>query len=235
MFDEADLATRPDVRSGKRYVPPELAIDLEGDNALLRAALAKSEGAGERRELITQELKHRIGNLLAVVQAVARQTFSTADAASVEAFNARLLALAEAQKLLIDSETRPASLAEVVTAALAPHCSDGDRATITGPELALNGRRAHGLTLALHELATNAAKYGALSTDRGWIEIVWTIDAGQLAFLWREHAGPSVVTPARRGFGSLLITRNLGVAFGGKVDVQFHPTGLECRLLATTE
>ena len=131
MFDEADLATRPDVRSGKRYVPPELAIDLEADNALLRAALAKSEGAGERRELITQELKHRIGNLLAVVQAVARQTFSTADAASVEAFNARLLALAEAQKLLIDSETRPASLAEVVTAALAPHCSDGDRTTQT--------------------------------------------------------------------------------------------------------
>ncbi|MDP3493611.1 MAG: sensor histidine kinase [Hyphomonadaceae bacterium] len=222
-------------QSGTRYLPPELAIDLEADNALLRAALAKSEGAGERRELITQELKHRIGNLLAVVQAVARQTFSAADPVSLEAFNARLLALAEAQKLLIDSETRPATLAEVVSAALAPHCSNGDRATIGGPELALNGRRAHGLTLALHELATNAAKYGALSSDAGWIEIVWTIDDGKLDFFWREHGGPPVTAPTRRGFGTLLITRNLGIAFGGQADLQFAETGVTCRLTAAAD
>jgi len=236
MRYKAESATRPDARRSEgRHLPPELAIDLEADNVLLRAALAKSEGAGERRELITQELKHRIGNLLAVVQAVARQTFSTADRASVEAFNARLLALAEAQKLLIDSETRPAPLAEVVASALAPHCSDGDHAKISGPELALNGRRAHGLTLALHELATNAAKYGALSTDGGWIEVVWTTADGKLDFLWREHGGPPVTAPTRRGFGSLLITRNLGVAFSGTVDLQFDPAGLTCRLTAAAD
>lgn len=235
MIDNADSATCPhEGHGGKSDVLQELAINLEADNALLRTALAKSEGAGERRELITHELKHRIGNLLAVVQAIARQTFSAANAASVEAFNARLLALGEAQKLLIDSETRPASIAEVVTAALAPHCCDGDHATISGPPLELSGRRAHALTLALHELATNAAKYGALSTDGGWIQIAWTMDDGMLDFLWREHGGPPVVTPLQRGFGSILITRNLSVAFGGQVEVAFNPEGLECRLTAAT-
>jgi len=225
----------PERSAGRSYLSAELIIDLEAENATLRAALTNSEGAGERRELITQELKHRIGNLLAVVQAVARQSFMAADSASVEAFTARLVALAEAQKLLIDSETRPASLAEVVSSALAPHCSDGDRATITGPDLDLNGRRAHGLTLALHELATNAAKYGALSADKGWIEILWTTTNGKLEFLWREHGGPPVTAPTRQGFGSRLITRNLGVAFSGKADLSFERDGLICRLIATTD
>ena len=155
MPNKANPAAPP---NAKRWLSPELAVELEADNALLRTALAQAEGAGERRELATQELKHRIGHLLAVIQAIARQTLGAADSPSVEAFNARLVALAGAQKLLIDSETRPASLAEVVMAALAPHCPDGDRATVSGPEFALSGRRAHGLTLALHELATNAAK-----------------------------------------------------------------------------
>jgi two-component sensor histidine kinase len=211
---------------------PELLIDLEAENAVLRAALARSEGAGVRRDLITQELKHRIGNLLAVVQAVARQTFKEADAASVEDFTARILALGAAQKLLIDSETRAAKMAEVVRGALAPHCIDGERATITGPDLPLDGRRAHGLTLALHELATNAAKYGALSVDGGWVEVVWTSIEGRLDFLWSEHGGPPAVASTRRGFGSRLITRNLGLAFRGEVDLSFRETGVECRLLA---
>jgi len=216
----------------EHYLEPVLAINLEADNILLRAALASSASADVRRDLITQELKHRIGNLLAVVQAIARHTFRNADAASVDDFNARLLALAAAQKLLIDSETRAASMVEVVTSTLAPHCANGDRAKISGPEVALDGRRAHALTLALHELATNAAKHGALSTDNGWIEIVWTLEHGSLSLVWREHDGPPVSTPKRGGFGTTLITRNLGLAFGGKADLEFHKDGLVCRLVA---
>ena len=231
MSDRAQTASRlEDRRSGKRYLPPELAIDLEADNILLRAALARSEDASVRRDLITQELKHRIGNLLAVVQAVARHTFKDADIASIEDFTVRLHALGAAQKLLIDSEIRPASMAQVVRDAIAAHCANGDRASIMGPEVALDGRRAHALTLALHELATNAAKYGALSIDGGGIAVTWTQAGGMLDFLWREYGGPRVATPIRKGFGSMLITRNLGVAFGGKVDLAFHETGLECRL-----
>ena len=219
-------------QSGNRYLPPELAIDLEADNAILRAALARSIGASEQRELVTQELKHRIGNLLAVVHAIARQTFGAADAASMVDFSARLHALAEAQKFLIDAETRPALLADVVTAAIAAHCPDIERASISGPELVLNGRRAHALTLAVHELATNAAKYGALSADAGRIEIVWTVSGGQLDLLWREHGGPCVAAPIRRGFGTMMITRNLGAAFAGEANLQFLCAGLTCRLLA---
>lgn len=219
-------------RSVRPFLPPELAIDLEADNALLRAALAKSEGASERRELITEELKHRIGNLLAVVHAIARHTFSSADPESMENFSARLHALAAAQKLLIDSESRAATILDVVMNSVAPHCPDGDRARISGPEVALDGRRAHALTLALHELATNAAKYGALSAETGWIEIMWTGAGGRLEFCWREHGGPLVAPPQRRGFGSSLITRNLAGAFAGEVDLDFNGAGLVCRLRA---
>jgi two-component sensor histidine kinase len=233
MPHELQTAAEPRKRQSRdHYLQPELAIDLEADNVMLRAALANSASADVRRDLITQELKHRIGNLLAVVQAVARHTFKSADAASVENFNARLLALAAAQKLLIDSEARAASLTEVVTSTLAPHCSDGDRAKISGPDIALDGRRSHALTLALHELATNAAKYGALSTDKGWIDISWTVTDGELCLMWREHDGPPVIPPERRGFGSALISRNLGLAFRGTVDLDFNGDGLTCRLVA---
>ncbi len=233
MPNRQDMESEPRRRSsGKRYLPPDLAMELEADNVQLRAALASSASSEQRRELITQELKHRIGNLLAVVQAMARHTFRNADAASVEDFNARLMALAGAQKLLIDSETQPSQIADVVTTTLAPHCADGDRARISGPDVALDGRRAHALTLALHELATNAIKYGALSVDAGWVDIVWTQEDGSLSLTWREHGGPPVSAPTRRGFGSTLISRNLGLAFGGKVELDFHPAGLVCRLLA---
>jgi two-component sensor histidine kinase len=233
MPDRQDTATNK--RARNRYLSPELAIDLEADNVMLRAALASSASADQRRDLITQELKHRIGNLLAVVQAIARHTFKDSDPASVEDFNARLLALAAAQTLLIETETRPAMMAAVVSNTLAPHCSDGDRAKISGPDVALDGRRAHALTLALHELATNAAKYGALSTESGWIDISWTAEDGALSFVWRERGGPPVVAPERRGFGSTLISRNLGLAFGGKVELDFHADGLLCRLVAPTK
>jgi len=233
MSYSAIEATRPSERANqKRHISAELAIDLEAENTLLRAALARSEDAGVRRDLITQEFKHRIFNLLAVVQAVARQTFREADSGSLEDFSSRLLALGAAQKLLIESETRAAPMADVVATALAPHCIEGGRARFSGPVLTLDGRRAHGLTLALHELATNAAKYGALSVDGGWIEVVWTARDGQLDFLWSEHNGPPASPPTRQGFGSRLITRNLGIAFGGSVDLSFKPSGVACRLIA---
>jgi two-component sensor histidine kinase len=224
------IASSPYGQPGSALQPPEILIDLVADNAQLRVALALSEGAGVRRDLITQELKHRIGNLLTVVQAIARKTFASTDAASVADFNARLGALATAQALLIDSETRAAMLSEVVRAAVAAHRTEGDHFRIAGLDMSLDGRRAHALTLALHELATNAAKYGALSVEGGWIEITWSETDGQFNFLWREHDGPPVTAPTRNGFGSRLITTNLGVAFLGVAELHFNATGLECRL-----
>lgn len=213
-------------------VEPEYLIDLIAENAGLRAALAVAEGASIRRELVSQELKHRIGNLITVVQAIARKTFRDANPASVQDFTARLSALAAAQALLIDAETKPATLMHVVTRALAAHASQDNRFTLSGPEVALGGRQAHALTMALHELATNAAKYGALSVDRGTVEIEWTKDNGELVFVWRERGGPPVAKPSRTGFGTSLIAVNLRTAFAGSVDLSFDPAGVECRLRA---
>ncbi len=213
----------------------EPVIDLVADNAQLRVALAGAERAGARSDIITAELQHRIGNLPAVVQAMARQTFRHSDPVQLSEFGARLNALGMAQAILIESETRIATLAEVITSALAPHGADGahgDRIDMEGPEIPLEGRRAHALTLALHELATNAAKYGALSIESGRIEISWTRNDDQLELVWREHGGPPCAPPDRRGFGSFLITRNLGVAFNGAVELDFHNAGLVCRLRA---
>lgn len=220
---------RPRAELGRGAAPPlEIVIDLEADNVLLRAALARSATADVRRDLVTQELKHRIGNLLAVVQAMARHTFNSADAASLELFTSRLHALGAAQAVLIETEAGATTMEKVVVNALAPHCVTGDRATISGPEVALDGRRAHALTLALHELATNASKYGGLSVEHGWIEVSWTTDNGLLNFLWREHEGPPVSAPTRTGFGSRLITRNLGLAFHAEIKLVFREEGLEC-------
>jgi two-component sensor histidine kinase len=216
-----------------RVLPAHVAIDLEADNIQLRAALARSADADLRSDLVTSELKHRLGNLLAVVQAIARQTFKDADGRLVEDFNARLSALAAAQALLIDAETQAATLKDVVALALAAHCTGGDRCSISGPtEVRLDGRRAHALTLALHELATNAAKYGAFSNESGWVEVVWEMADETLEFVWREQEGPVVSPPTRRGFGSRLIAGNLEAAFAGKVDLSFKPSGVECRLKA---
>jgi two-component system CheB/CheR fusion protein len=157
---------------------PEHLIDLVAENAGLRAALAVAEGASIRRELVSQELKHRIGNLIAVVQAIARKTLRDVDEACVTDFNSRLSALAAAQTILIDAETEPAMLLDVARLALAPHVSNSERLAMSGPDITLSGRHAHALTLALHELATNAAKYGALSVEGGAVEISWTNTEG---------------------------------------------------------
>jgi two-component sensor histidine kinase len=210
----------------------ELALDLEAENALLRAALASSEGAGQRRDLVAKEMQHRMGNLLAVVQAIARQTFRHSDVAGLESFSSRMYALAAAQKVLIESQTHPATLAQVVHDGLAPHWPGNERIGISGPEVILDGRRAHALTLALHELATNAVKYGAFSTEHGRVDVTWTVLDGRLDLVWRESGGPKVIAPAQRGFGSVLVTRNLGVAFGGTAELEFDAGGLLCRLSA---
>jgi two-component sensor histidine kinase len=223
------------VPSAKPALPPlepEYLIDLVAENAGLRAALAAAEGASIRRELVSQELKHRIGNLITVVQAIARKTFRDANAASVRDFTARLSALAAAQALLIDAETKPATLMHVVTHALAPHASQDNRFTLSGPEIELGGRQAHALTVALHELATNAAKYGALSTELGTVDIEWAQEDGQLTLVWRERGGPLVSKPSRTGFGTSLIAVNLKTAFAGAVDLSFDPGGVQCRLRA---
>lgn len=170
-----------------------------------------------------------------VVQAIARQTFWHHDPERLAEIGSSMNALGMAQAILIESGARVAAMAEVVASALAPHVADGAigyRIRLAGSGIALEGRRVHAFTLALHELATSAARCGALSVQRGAVDIEWLSAGGYRDFVWRERDRPACVTPERSGFGSFLITPNPGVALGGALELGFSPAGLTCRLRA---
>ena len=185
-----------------------------------------------RQTLHMQELAHRVKNTLALVQAVAAQTLR--NAVSLEqagqALDARLVALAHAHDVLVQGAWSSASLSGLVAGAVALH-GDGapGRFAVSGPDVTLDA--GHGLTLALmlHELATNAAKYGALSTAAGQVAISWEVAGpepeARLRFRWEEIGGPPVAPPTRSGFGTRLIARSLSHDFGGAVSLGFPPTG----------
>jgi two-component sensor histidine kinase len=177
-----------------------------------------------------------VKNTLAMVQSIASQTFrSTGVSAQFpEAFQARLQALAQAHDLLTKGEWRGASLREVAEVTLNPHTTPAGRVKISGPSIALAPGIAVSLHLALHELATNAAKYGALSVEQGRVNLEWAVTDGMVPALrieWGESGGPTVVPPQRRGFGSRLIERGLAHEVDGEVDLDFSPKGVVCRVV----
>ena len=191
----------------------------------------------ERQRLLMQELAHRVKNTLAVVQAISSQTFrgdgSLADAR--EAFGARLLALAQAHDVLIQGSWTEASLRALVddAARLHGHGAVG-RFVIEGPDMTIGPKAALSLALVLHELGTNAVKYGALSTPAGHVAVSWREDVmegePQLRFRWQEVGGPPVATPTRQGFGSRLIERSLAHGLSAKVQLAFLATGVTLTL-----
>lgn len=192
----------------------------------------------EQRELLAGELNHRVKNILAMVVAIAHQTLrapATIESAA-EAFTDRIAALGEAQSLLTSSTWNSADIGVVIAVALAPHRSSEDQFVVGGPSIELEPSRALSLALATHELATNAAKYGALSRDGGRVQVKWDIvpaeDGDHLSLEWREEGGPTVVSPKARGFGTRLIERALAAEFRGNVRIDFEDQGVICRLLA---
>lgn len=189
--------------------------------------------AEERRKLLIDELNHRVKNNLANVQSLALQT-SGGD--SVDQFRAaflsRLRALSRAHDLLTRNVWEAADLRDVVALTVEPY---GERVEAEGPSLALTPNAALSLNLALHELATNAAKYGALSTSDGRVEVRWSTAEGRLLLAWTERGGPPVAPPERRGFGSRLLERGVAAELGGAVTLAFQPDGLRCRIEAPLE
>ncbi|MCG5243099.1 sensor histidine kinase [Azospirillum doebereinerae] len=194
--------------------------------------------AEERQNLLLEELNHRVKNTLAIVQSIAAQTLRSAGspAAFTEAFQARLRILSQAHDLLTREQWQGALLEEIVGLTLAPYQGAG-RVRIGGPPVMLSTGVAVSLHLAFHELATNAAKYGALSVDGGRVEVTWSADGGEgdgegrtLTLDWRESGGPPVVAPNRRGFGSRMIERALPYELDGDVVLAFAPEGLHCVL-----
>jgi two-component sensor histidine kinase len=193
--------------------------------------------AEEHRELLLRELDHRVKNILATVQAIARQTFrdGTDPNEATDVFGARLGAIASAHSLLTSNAWQSTNVTEVVATAIRPFRSEsGSGFTVSGPSLVICAKVALALSMALHELCTNSVKYGALSCDSGRVTIRWTIvdPAGdqRLRFEWIETGGPPVVAPARRGFGSRMIERLLAAEIDGTIDLAFPTTGVTCTI-----
>jgi two-component sensor histidine kinase len=196
--------------------------------------------ARETLHLINEELKHRVKNTLTVLGAVAAQTFrDAASKADLAKYQGRLAAFGRAHDLLTAANWATAPLREVIDTALAPYRTGEGRFTVAGPALDVRSRQAFALSLAIHELATNALKYGALAVDSGGVSLTWRTedhDGGpQFVLVWRETGGPPASQPSGTGFGSRLIPRVLQDGFRGSVDVAFEADGLVCRLTAPLE
>ena len=193
----------------------------------------RKEGEAHLRMLM-RELTHRSKNLLAVIQAMARQT--ARHTGSVEGFlnqfSARLQALAASHDLLVRESWHGASLRELIQSQLAAYIgSGGDQLAVNGEPVALKPEAAQNLGLALHELAVNAAKFGALSVPGGRVSIVWSLQNNAIDLNWREQNGPKVKARRKKGFGSMVIERNLARALDAQVDMEFEPDGLRCHVV----
>jgi two-component sensor histidine kinase len=209
-----------------------LAIGL-GFAVRMASQIARAEAL---HQLLIHELNHRVKNTLATVQSVAAQTFrNTPDSAEATAkFDARLMALGRAHNVLSAEKWESADVREIVDEVMDPYAArDGSRLKVSGPEIKVVPRCALMISMVLHELATNAAKYGALSNDKGWIRVEWHRVDGEVPKLhlqWREVDGPPVRTPGRRGFGSRLIEQSFAAQLGGSATLEFDSAGVVCTL-----
>ncbi|MBE7196343.1 MAG: PAS domain-containing protein [Parafilimonas terrae] len=200
----------------------------------VRVALLRQRVEDAQR-VLTQEMAHRMKNSLAMVQAITTQTLRQAETmeAGRVAIASRLSALARAQDILTHTAWEEADVRDVVRAAIEPHSMGGDRITIDGPRHQLNSQQALGLGLAIHELATNAAKYGALSNAAGHVAMSWSQQDGAFTFRWIESDGPPVREPTRKGFGSKLIERIVGSYFDGTGRLDYAPDGVRFELIGS--
>ena len=194
--------------------------------------------AEERQRLLVDELNHRVKNTLAAVQSLARQSMRGADSTEtfMEKFEARLLALSRAHVLLAREVWQGADLKKIVSQALSPYSGEGDkRVKIKGPCIRLNPTAAVSLGMAIHELVSNAARFGALSVPDGHVDLSWDLDLEggdqpALELLWQESKGPRIEEIGRRGFGSRLIEEAIARELSGEIELDLSPGGAACRM-----
>lgn len=244
LFTQAPARFRrtPDSPEELRYLDFIYAPITDGDGAISGIFcegydVTEAHAGQTHMRLMINELNHRVKNSLAIVQAIATQTLRRGEVPP-EVRNTlmdRLLALAKAHDVLTDEKWTGANLHDIASQAVAPYVGrrGEERIVISGPPLNLKPKTAIALSLAIHELATNAVKYGALSLPSGRVSIDWTTeDQGQLTMIWRERGGPPVVAPARTGFGARLIERGLAVELNGRARIDYRPTGVVCTIEA---
>src|SRR6185437_5281217 len=221
----------------KLAIETQIELVVDGDRRLVLEStrdVTEQRRWERRRQLLLAELSHRVSNTLAVVQAMARHAMRTTGSTAefVDLFEGRLSALAHAHKLLVEAEWAGAEIGALARGQLAAYVNeDPPRIRLRGDAVTLPPQIATPFGLVLHELATNAAKYGALSVDSGVVTLRWEMAAEQgktlLKVLWEEAGGPPVVAPVREGFGGSLIERSLP---GARVNRSFLRTGLRCTI-----
>jgi two-component sensor histidine kinase len=200
--------------------------------AKLQREIQERLRAERRQQLLIHELNHRVKNMLATVQSVARQSLGRArDDGPLADFENRLMALAWAHDVLTKERWAGASLTTILTRTLSPH-AEPERVSLEGPDLRVSPKMALALAMGAHELAINAVKHGALSNEAGRVRVRWSVEADRLVLDWQERGGPAVTPPTARGFGSRLLERGLAHELGGEVGLAFEPAGLRCRISA---
>ena len=193
--------------------------------------ITKRKEAEERQDLLSREVDHRARNALAVVQSIVRLTHASSVDGYVAAVEGRIKALARAHALLSDSRWHGADLDALVAEELAPYrLIEAEKIEISGPKVSLLPHMAQGLALALHEMATNAAKHGALSSMAGKVSVTWQAQPESLVLQWIETGGPRIVPPPARSFGLNVIRASIENQLGGKATFDWAPEGVRCTL-----
>lgn len=210
-------------------------IDVVTETTALVTARRDELAWREEQRVLQNELSHRMKNMLAVVQSIVAQTVRNAGSLpeAATAISERLNALARAQDLLTHMAGETADLRRLVLSGLAPYGPSAGRVLLDGPDIVLGSQQALAIALAIHELATNATKYGALSNADGKVSIRWARDAETLHFAWNESDGPYVTKPSRKGFGSRLVEKIVPAYFAGKSDLRYETTGIAFSLVGT--
>jgi len=191
--------------------------------------ITERKHAEERQSLLAREVDHRAKNALALAQSIVRLTRGESVKAYVQSVEGRINALARVHTVLSLSSWQGAEVRRLVDEELAPY-SDGNQIALSGPEVQLQPATAQTLALALHELVTNSAKYGALSTQAGRLSIRWENETNMLRLIWEETGGPPVHEPTSRGFGTRSVIASIESQLGGQAEFDWHPEGLVCRL-----
>jgi two-component sensor histidine kinase len=239
--DQYQITYRIRQPSGEvRWVMDRGQVEREPSGKALRVIgvlldITDLKAAEQRQRLLFDELSHRVKNTLSIVQSLAQQTLrSTPEPhAFAQAFGTRLASLSHAHDLLTQSAWRGAALEKLVAAVLEPFAAQSGRVEIEGPSVELPASLTITIALMLHELATNAAKHGALAGPSGRVHIAWkatpAADGVGVELLWLERRGPSIPPPQRRGFGTRLLAAS-AQQIKGELEMAFPPEGLVCRL-----
>ena len=238
--DEEAVAERQDGTHAAFQSYPTPLHDVSGKlvgavNMLIDITRHKDDAA--RQQLLINELNHRVKNTLSTIQSISQQTFKNDGTPSLERFQQRLMALSRAHDVLTSEGWRTADISEIVRQAVAPFVKSAEhRATVSGGPVLLKPPAALALSMAIHELCSNAVKYGAWSAPDGSVDLQWhradTPEGERLVVAWEEHGGPTVTRPAKRGFGLKMIERGLAHDLKADIKLDFAQDGMRCEISA---